>query len=396
MIPPPKTTPVLIAGNDQYGVLAAVRALRAAGYVPWLATSKSGTYAGHSRATAGTVSVPDPDLDSEGFVRSLAAAAVRLSAAAVLPSAETHFVALAGREAAFEGIALGAPSRESVDRATDKALLPELARAAGLRTPPTMRVVRGEVVGAFGFPAIVKPRRSRSRNPDGTVSANSVYYVSTREQAEEALKVLPGGEGLVQPYVPGTIVSVTGVSWQGALVCALHQASVRIWPVHAGVSAYAETIPPNAELELGVGRLLQAICWSGLFQAQFIRSTSGEHYLLDLNPRIYGSLALAVAAGLNLPGIWVDLLLGRRPDVGSYRVGVHFRQEEKDARALARMLLVDGEPRRALRGLVPRRDTTHAIFSLRDPMPLLASATKLTAWLSGARRGRRRIGEARA
>ena len=69
----------------------------------------------------------------------------------------------------------------------------------------------------------------------------------------------------------------------------LHQASIRIWPVLAGVSAYTETIPLNAEIERGVGRLLGTIGWSGLFKAKFIRVPHGEHYLIDLNPHVYGS-----------------------------------------------------------------------------------------------------------
>ena len=322
--------------------------------------------------------MPNPDLDSEGFVRTLAAAARRLRVAAVLPSSDSHFLALAGREADFAGIALGTPSRESVDQATDKALLAELAAAAGLRTPHTTFIRGGsESVDGFGFPAIVKPLRSRVQKPDGTISTYSAHYVSASQGVERALDSLGGEEGLVQPYIPGELIAVAGVSWEGELVCALHQASVRIWPVPVGGSAFAETIPPNAELERGVGRLLRAIGWSGLFHVQFIRNSRGEHFLIDLNPRVYGSLALATAAGLNLPQIWVDLLLGRQPDIGWYRVGVGFRQEEKDARALTRLLLKKGGRQRALRGLLPRRGTSHAIFSLRDPIPLLTSLTKL-------------------
>jgi predicted ATP-grasp superfamily ATP-dependent carboligase len=84
------------------------------------------------------------------------------------------------------------------------------------------------------------------------------------------------------------------------------------------------TTQPNAELELGVGRLLKEIGWSGVFHVQFVRDQRDKHYLIDLNLRIYGSLALAVGAGLNLPGIWVDLLLCRRPDVAHYRVGSRY------------------------------------------------------------------------
>ena len=369
------SVPILLAAEQDYSVLAAVRALRVAGYAPWLAVSEPGTYAARSQSTAGTVAVPDPSSDREGFVRELAAASARLSVSAVLPSAEIHLRALAGREADFRGITLGVPPHETVKRATDKGMLPELAKTAGLQTPPTAEVVRGDrkTLGAFGFPAIVKPLHSRSATRE---SLRFARYVSNEREAEEAFRALPNDDVLVQPYIPGILTSISGVSWEGKLVCAIHQLSSRIWPVPAGVSSYAKTIPPNAELELGVGRLLQAIGWSGLFQAQFIRSLHGEHYLIDLNPRIYGSLALAISAGLNLPGIWVDLLLGRPTDVGGYRVGVRFRHVKKDTLALVRMLAM-GELRRSLRGLIPRCDTTHAVFSLRDPMPLLTSAAKL-------------------
>ena len=376
MTSPPKPTPVLLIQDGLYGAIAAVRALRAAGYAPWLAVDKPGGYARRSWAKAGIVPVPDPRFDLGGFVCGLANAGIPV--ATVLPGGEPYLLALAGHEDDFPGIALGVPSREILERATDKELLAKLAGTAGLRTPPTAKVALGasETVGEFGFPAIVKPRRSWIRSADGTLSAYSAHYVSDPGQADAALQSLPDGEGLVQPYIPGQLVSIAGVSWKGELQCAMHQASIRIWPLRAGISAYAETIPANAKLEEGVSRLLRAIGWSGLFQAQFIRSSGGEHYLIDLNPRVYGSLALAVAAGLNLPGIWADLLLGRHPDIQGYRVGTRFRHEENDARALARMLM-DGDARLALQGLVPRRNTTHAIFSLRDPMPLLTSVTRL-------------------
>lgn len=370
---------VLLVGNNQYGVLAAARGLRAAGYAPWLALDNPDTYVGRSRMVAGTVGVPSPETESEDFVQALADAAARLSVSAVLPSAESHFLALAGREDDFGGVAFGVPSPKTVQWATDKVLLDRLAAEAGLQTPPTMRVARdhNKLAKNLDFPVIVKPFRSRMRDLDGAVTAHYAQLVSTG-QLEEVLENLPGGEGLVQPFISGRLVSIAGVSWQGELVCAMHQASARIWPMPVGVSSFAETIPPDEDLEERVGYLIRAISWSGIFQAQFIRSSSGEHYLIDFNPRVYGSLALAIAAGLNLPGIWTDLLLGRRPDIRGYRVGVRFRQEEKDVRALARLLLTShGDVWSVLRGYLPHRHTTHAIFALDDPMPLLVSLRKM-------------------
>jgi hypothetical protein len=45
-------------------------------------------------------------------------------------------------------------------------------------------------------------------------------------------------------------------------------------------------------------------------------------------------------------------------------------------RSLTRMLM-DGDLYHAFRGLIPRRGTTHAIFSINDPMPLLQGVETL-------------------
>lgn len=113
-------------------------------------------------------------------------------------------------------------------------------------------------------------------------------------------------------------------------------------------------------------------------------------YLIDFNPRVYRSLGLATAAGLNLVGAWVELLLGHSPDCAGYRVGVRWRDGIDDARALA-VALLRGPRRSALAGLRPRRHTAHAVFSLHDPLPAFA---RLTAPVLARRRllGARRVG----
>jgi len=140
-------------------------------------------------------------------------------------------------------------------------------------------------------------------------------------------------------------------------------------------------VPPDRERARGVARLLSLIGWSGIFGIQFLVS-GGHAYAIDLNPRIYGSIGLAIAAGHNLPAIWADLLLGREPVVGAYRAGVRYRVEEDDLRALA-VAFRDGRRREALLGLLPRRRTAHAVFAARDPAPVLASVAKAWARMAG-------------
>ena len=182
---------------------------------------------------------------------------------------------------------------------------------------------------------------------------------------------------LVQPFLDGALSAACGVFWDGRLVCVEHQVARRIWPPTIGVSSYAETVSPDRDLEERIAALLRSIGWNGIFELQFIRRPEGE-YVIDLNTRFYGSLALAVCSGLNLPAIWVDLLLGRTPRIGAYKVGVRYRSEQRDARAIAHAFL-EGRRGEALRACLPRPRTAHGIFSARDPLPFLCRLTGLKA-----------------
>jgi hypothetical protein len=368
---------VLFSAEELFGGLAAVRALRAAGHEPWVVRTRPERYAPSSRAAAGVVDAPDPALDPGGFVRELAAAAERLGAEVVLPGSEDALVALAGRQADFPaGATVGACSARTTELAVDKCAIAGLAALAGLATPTpqasTVESLRA-ASAELQYPIVVKPARTKTADVDGRMKHARVKRVSAAAELDSALDALPDGNVLVEPWLPGRLRAVAGVAWRGELVCASHQVAHRIWPLDLGGSAYAVTVPADAALERGVGRLLALLGWSGVFQAQFL--DDGERaVLIDFNPRIYGSLALAVAAGVNLPAVWVELLRGGRPTASAFRVGVHYRAEGNDAR----VFLAHARRNRwgsAAQVLVPRRRTVHALVSVRDPAPLLARFT---------------------
>lgn len=382
---------VLVSGDDFYAVLAGVRALRVGGYRPWLALAGGGTYAARSRTVEGRVRVADPQRAPDAFARDLAEAARTIAVAVVLPGSEDALTALTGREELFAGRLLGVPAREVVERATDKAELERRAAEAGLRAPQTLVVSRDDLAAAeaLRYPLVVKPMRSALEQADGSIARGWVRRVGTRDELARAAAAVSGEQLVVQPFLDGPLVAVAGVAWQGEVVCTSHQVARRIYPTLVGVSSYAETLPREAPLDAAVARLVEGLGWSGIFQLQLIRANDGD-YAIDFNPRMYGSMALAIAAGLNLPSIWVDLLLGREPRIGAYRPGTRYRVEDKDARALAHELF-RGNVAGAARGALPRRRTTHAVFQVRDPLPILTTVTKAfrKATGGGARAGSR-------
>jgi predicted ATP-grasp superfamily ATP-dependent carboligase len=381
--------PVIVTGGEHISGLAAVRALHAAGYAPWVAVHGEGTYAGRSRRRAGLLRVPDPAHDRVGFVRALAAGAREIGAVAIVPGTETAMLALAEqRDLIPAGVAVGADPG-AVANATDKRRLEGFARAAGLTVPPSIEVDLPGSPGAlpFPYPVVVKPRTSELRGANGAIRHYGARKVHGPDGLPAALDALPGGAALIQPFLAGPLTSLAGVFWDGRLLCAVQSRSDRIWPTECGSISHARTVPLDPRLAAAVERLLQAVGWQGLFQIDAFED-AGEPVVIDLNPRIYTSLSHATQAGMNLVAIWVDLLRGHTPSVPTtYRIGVRYRHEEGDARALLQ-LLRRGHIRAALGGMLPQRDTAMAVFSLADPLPFLTTLGRLT------RRGRRPVAPA--
>jgi predicted ATP-grasp superfamily ATP-dependent carboligase len=318
--------------------LAAVRALAVAGYRPAVTVSGASSLAASSRYCARRVVVPP--VSDPGY-----AASVRVEVAA-----RPYLAVLPASDAAL--LALDAPVRHLVD----KAQLVERAGQTGLPVPPTrMFSTADELLSAddLKFPAIVKP----------AISMYPARLIRSRRQLEGAAQRT--GPFVVQPYLSEKLRAAAGVLWDGRLVALVHQRYLRTWPGECGTACAAETVGADPDLEARLLRLLDG--YQGIFQAQL----AGD-CLLDLNPRVYGSLPLAVAAGANLPALYCDLLAGRQVRPVRARPGVFYRWVEGDLRHAAWAV----RARRvglgsALLALRPRRHTAHSTESLSDPMPMI-------------------------
>lgn len=319
--------------------LAAVRALAAGGYRPAVTVSARWSLAASSRYCARRV--PVPPVTEPGYVEGVRAEL----------AARPYLTTLAASDAAL--LALGVPVRHLVD----KAELVHRAREAGLEMPPTrLFASRPELLDAsdLELPFVLKP----------AISTYPAVLVRSKDELAKAAR--RDGRFIVQQYVRENLRAAAGVVWGGRLVAMVHQRYFRTWPAECGTACAAQTTEPDLELEQRLLRLLDG--YEGVFQAQL----AGNH-LLDLNPRVYGSLPLAVAAGANLPALYCDLVRGGDVDTVRARPRVFYRWLEGDLRHMAWAL----HPGRrvvgsALKMLRPHRGTAHSTESLRDPMPMVA------------------------
>jgi len=360
--------------QDRQG-LAAVRCLHESGYRVEAGAHSRTAVGLWSRACSASTVLPDPRDSADAFIERLLERVREDRYDVLIPGKDEDLYAISRcREQIEPYVALGLPDHEVVERAFDRGCLIREADKVGLPGPAGRVCDRIEqaldAARAFGFPVVVKPVCNLS-DADGKLRLGRSRLVFD----EQALRYVQQSTGrcIVQRRVAGNVISFGGVFTESGMVGSVVSRYRRTWPPNFGSVCFSETIAPPRALGERIERLVSAIGWRGLFELELLEFEDGTFGAIDFNPRIYGSLALARAAGAPLATLWCAWLLGENPTPTTARVGVHYRWEDADARHILWQLR-----RRDYRGAalasLPQRSVTHAFFRTWDPLPSFARA----------------------
>jgi predicted ATP-grasp superfamily ATP-dependent carboligase len=373
----------LVTDVQNRGPLAGVRGLGRAG-ISVMAVGRTSRSAGlWSRYATERAVTPWAGDDPDGFVRRVVELTAGASQTVIYPGDEESIDPLLEHAGALSpGVLLPYPEAHVVRLVRDKVGLPELVRGAGLNVPSTLvRTTAVELAGAsVNAPYILKPQRS------GTALRSALLIHDTAHR-DAVLSGLPADEPLfIQERASGHLMALTLViSRDGEVAARFQQRTERTWPVEAGMSALAVSVPPDEALVSRAAQALTSAGYWGLVNLQFIATPAGP-VLIDLNPRFYGSMPLALSCGVNVAALWHAVATGQSvPRPADYPVGVRFRWLEGDLLAALR--------RRRISALKPaRRPRVGSVWAADDPGP----AAVLTMQALIARSGRRGRGRPRA
>jgi predicted ATP-grasp superfamily ATP-dependent carboligase len=385
-------TALIIDHGASRAALAGARALAAAGWRVHIGSPSPATIASASRSVARVRHVPGPEGGLDPFVAAIAGAVAEDGVELVLPSDDHQLLGLSMRRADVGALVPYAP-HDVVVRATDKLELHGAAERVGLGSPSTAEATDGQIA-RWSWPAMVKPRLHFPMVRQDAPAHLPVRRVSSRAQALEAAAEIrrAGGEPLIQEPIDGAHMSVTAVADSGGRVVAcLQQCTPRLYPATAGISARAYTLPVDAHLLGKIERLLAELGWMGLVQLQFRARRGDAPRLIDFNGRLYGSLALGLHAGVNLPAAWADVARGR-PVTGQVRgrAGARYQWFEGDLRGA----LDDGVgvPRSVVGALAFAARSGHSMWDPRDPGPAMRVTLDIARRAVRRRRGARNSG----
>jgi len=150
-----------------------------------------------------------------------------------------------------------------------------------------------------------------------------------------------------------------------------------------GLSSYRESYL-DAELEAVGRKMLEAVHWDGVAMVEFKRDKRDQRYkLMEINGRWWGSLALAIAAGVDFPCLYTQYLLEGDidPMPTSFPRGVRCRALLPwDLLWLMDSLRRPGR-RRALFEFLKPGGLRFDVLSTSDPLPTLGACVLMLSYL---------------
>ena len=320
---------VLVTDAETKTSLAIIRSLGAAGY--YVATT------GHSRLPRSFLSrhcarlhrVCPAREDADRFAYDIHCILDAHRYDVLLPVVDESMFAVSRHRAVIEPLTqLPIAPHDALRRAHDKQATLALARECGVGVPRTWTPADPAELDAIAsdvsYPVVIKPRKS--------AGARGLWYAQSAEALQVGYRFDAGGGDvfdfgapLIQEQIPGDVHDVCVLFTRGKLRAALTQRRIWVYPLTGGWGVVNETTDEPDLIDLAC-RLLERLRWHGVAQVEFKRDVRDNvPKLMEINPRFWGTLHLAIMAGMNFPHLLCEMAVNadtlRTPE---YRRGLVF------------------------------------------------------------------------
>lgn len=319
---------VLITNGNRRKALAVVRSLGRRQVEVTISDSVRMPVARFSRYCSRCLYYPDPRLDPQAFddwlLRELSTTSYDVLMALDEDVIE-RVLAIRGEVERYTPVPL--PPKHAFEAAYDKGETIRVARYCGVPCPKTVIAHTIDEVllcaNRVGYPLVIKPRKSSGSR--GLVVVRSADQIVDGWKRVSAVYPSP----LIQEYIPngGDALGISLlVNSKQEVVASFAHRRLREYPVAGGPSTLRESTMCPALMEQAA-RLLRELEWYGVAMVEFkVDPRDGVAKLLEINPRFWGSLALAIYSGIDFPFLLYCLATRRQvPAMLEYEGGKRCR-----------------------------------------------------------------------
>lgn len=321
------------------------------------------TLCSYSKYCKNTIKLYSDPQDIDGYAKELIQVLKKADYDVLIPvGLNSNLMASKYKSEIQSYVNLLAPDWEYMKIAANKDMTMNLASCIGVPIPQTVVLDDPrDLRDITEFPVVIK---------SSDESKNYIKYCNNPQELLENFNELFSKSRtkiICQEYIEGFGCGFFGIYQEGRLISHFLHKRLKEFPITGGPSAVAESFFDEKLYHSGK-QLCDALHWNGPIMAEFKYDTiKGEYKLIEINPKLWGSLDLTIEAGINVPKILIQSALRKEIDcTPTYRY-VKYRWVFPDEFKV----LVSKPSIKALRDFMTREPGTLTNICFTDPLPTM-------------------------
>jgi predicted ATP-grasp superfamily ATP-dependent carboligase len=371
----------LVLDGRTLSSLAVARSLGQKDYSVHCAESFKWNITRFSKYVEKTIAYPSAEDEPKRFVNTLLNVVRQLDYDVVIPTRDATTELLSRYQEQFEQYTnLYLADEDVITTFMDKGETIKLAQEADVPTPPTYFPEETDletIKDKIKYPALVRARRSSGSR--GIIRAESDAELEEAYETVKAEYETP----MIQEYIEkmGYTTACILLDDDQELVASFSYERVKEYPLSGGPTVVGVSTD-DAEAKEYAEDLLREGSWKGAAEVEFILDQDGTPRLLEVNPRFWMPVHLAVKSGVDFPYKISKLAIGKDiKEQGDYMKGVTYRwvlpnemlhmvsSERSIAQVASFLKSIDS-------------DSCYGTLSAQDPLPIIGTILQGVYFLS--------------
>jgi len=330
---------VVVTDSSERAALAVIRSLGRRGIEVVAADSTRFNTGFLSKYCSRRMIYPSPQKNKRKFADSMLRLVKNENFDLLIPITDfTMIPILERRDEIGEYVKVAAPPYKTAIKALDKAQTIKIAEEQGIPCPRTFLLEDPddlkEVAEDVKYPVVIKPRMRVLWIEDRAVTLKVTprnYVYNSEDLMTKYVKITSQFNGfdipydffLIQEFAEGEGYGVEVLMHNSELKAIFMHKRLREYPITGGASTLRVSVR-NEKLKKYAVDLLNAIDWQGVAMVEFkMDKESGDVKLMEVNGRFWGSLQLAINAGVDFPYLLYKSMIDENvAPCYRYRVGV--------------------------------------------------------------------------
>ncbi|EGG93144.1 ATP-grasp enzyme-like protein [gamma proteobacterium IMCC1989] len=255
----------------------------------------------------------NPDESPQIFLADILATAKKFNAKFIIPTVtETQILARFHQELTDAGVHVLLVDENKMFNADNKAWVTHHAKKLGVRVPETwfpetINAV-AELADTIDYPVIIKALNGKGGEGQAIVKSKK-SLVDSYKKILGTVSLKDHERPIIQQFITGVPAGVACLFDNGKLVSHYcFKVLGTLDGVHS-VDRISDNIPSAIDASIN---LLSDMRWHGIAEVDFLYDEiSGKSYLLEINPRFWGSVQSAIVSGIDFPAQYMNILSGK-------------------------------------------------------------------------------------